>query len=195
MRRGLPAILAIALFSFAFPVWPAAADVTCDVSIPATMVDTIDSARSYPGERFRFKTTAKATFGDVDIPEGTEGWGIVRYVQGAKSRNRTGLLVIEPRFLSIGETRISVMWDPRETAEFAHSATLTDQGISMIPIGALQTAMHYLRPGSNVRLGPGFKFHVVVMGDIVTREPCHPIQNEEKRRQSTPAPSPSPEIR
>ncbi len=195
MRRGLHALLAIALLPFAIPVARATADVTCDVTIAATMVDTMDSAHSYPGERFRFKTTAAAKFGDVDIPEGTEGWGVVRYVQGARSRNRGGLLIIEPRFLAMGETRVAVMSDPRETAEFAHSATLTDEGISMIPIGMLQTAMHYIRPGSNVKLGPGFKFHIVVMGDLVSDEPCHPASTAEPRRQSSPTPSSSPETR
>jgi hypothetical protein len=195
MRRGLQALLAIALLQFATSVAPAAADVSCDVTIPATMVDTMDSAHSYSGEHFRFKTTARATFGDLEIPENTEGWGVVRYVQGAKSRNRTGLILLEPRYLSIGETHLSVMSDPRETAEFAHSATLTDEGLSMIPIGLFQTAMHYIRPGSNVTLGPGFKFHVVVMGDLATSEPCHPASKTEQRRQSSPNPSPSPEPR
>lgn len=195
MRRGLSAFFTIALLSLAFPVAPAAADVTCDVTIAATMVDTMDSAHAYAGQHFRFKTTSNAKFGDIDIPEGTGGWGVVRYVQGARSRERTGLIILEPRFLEIGEDRIAVMSDPRETAEFAHSATLTDQGISMIPIGMLQTAMHYLRPGSNVKLGPGFKFHIVVMGDLATREPCHPPSSEEKRRQSSPEPSASPETR
>lgn len=195
MRRGLQALLPIALLLFVISVAPVTADVTCDLTIPATMVDTMDSAHSYAGEHFRFKTTAHAAFGDLEIPENTPGWGVVRYVQGAKSRNRTGLIILEPRFLSIGENHIAVMSDPRETAEYAHSATLTDQGIGMIPIGALQTAIHYLRPGVNVKLGPGFKFHVVVMGDIATSEPCHPESKTEQRRQSSPDPSPSPETR
>ncbi len=193
MRRALP-VFTIALVS-AISTSPASADVVCDVTIPATMVDTMDSAHSYPGERFRFKTTAQTKFGDVDIPEGTEGWGVVRYVQAAKSRNRGGLIILEPRFVAIGETKIAVMADPRETAEFAHMATLTDEGISMIPIGMFQTALHYLRPGSNIKLGPGFKFHVVVMEDLVTREPCHPAERTDQRRQSSPSPSPSPKSR
>ncbi|MBV8639132.1 MAG: hypothetical protein JO322_13730 [Candidatus Eremiobacteraeota bacterium] len=192
MRRALP-VSTIALIS-AFAAAPGSADVLCDITIPATMVDTIGSAHAYPGERFRFKTTAASKFGDVDIPEGAEGMGVVRYVQGAKSRNRGGLLILEPRFISIGESRIAVMSDPRETAEWAHMATLTDEGISMIPIGMLQTAIHYLRPGTNVILGPGFKFHVVVMEDLISREPCRPATHSTERRQSSPEPSPSPEI-
>ncbi len=190
MRRALP-VSTIALFS-ALSVVPANADVTCNLTIPATMVDTMDTANTYPGEHFRFKTTAHASFGDVDIPEGTQGWGVVRYVQAARSRNRGGSIILEPRFIAIGETRISVMSDPRETAEFAHSATLLDEGIGMIPIGMLQTGLHYLRPGSNLRLGPGFTFHVVVMPDLVTSEPCSPAAPSSERRQSSPSPSPSP---
>ena len=167
----------------------------CDVTISATMVDSMDSAHAYPGERFRFKTTEAAKFEGLDVPESTAGWGIVRYVQAARSRNRGGLIILEPRYLVLGETRISVTSDPRETAEFAHSATLTDEGISMIPIGMLQTAMHYLRPGANIKLGPGFKFHVVAMGDLAIREPCHPASKSEERRQSSPNASPSPEAR
>lgn len=192
MRRAFP-VSTIALVS-AFAATPASADVSCDLTIPATMVDSMDSAHSYPGERFRFKTTATATFGKVTIPEGTAGWGVVRYVQGARSRNRGGLLILEPRFLAMGQTRIDVMSDPRETAEFAHSATLLDEGIGMIPIGPLQTGLHYLRPGSNVTLGPGFVFHIVVMRDLVTQEPCVPATRSDERRQSSPSPSPSPEL-
>lgn len=201
MRRALTALFAFAL-SLALPAAPAAAEVTCDVTIPATMLDTMDSAHSYPGERFRFKTTAASKYGDLDIPAGTEGWGIVRYVQGARSHNRTGLLILEPRFIVVGESHISVTSDPRETAEFAHSLTLTEEGMGMLPLGWVGTVINDVRFGSNVTLGPGFKFHVVVLGDIVTHEPCHAEPRAtptpvEQRRQSSPSPSPSasPEIR
>jgi hypothetical protein len=195
MPRALVASFAIALTLFAPPVH-AGADVTCDVTIPVTMVDTMDSGHSYPGERFRFKTTARATYGDIEIAPGTEGWGVVRYVQGARAHNRGGLIVIEPRFITVGETHISVMSDPRETAEFAHSLTLMEQGMGYAPLGIFGTAINLARAGSNVTLGPGFNFHVVVLGDIIAREPCHPIPHAtttpvEERRQSSPSPSPS----
>lgn len=193
MRRGPVALGALTTISFALSIAPSRADVICDLAISATMVDSISSAHSYPGERFRFMTTEPSTFGDVDIPKGTEGFGVVRYVQPARWRNRSGLLILEPRFILIGESRIAVMADPRETPEFAHAMTMIEKGMGFIPMGMIGTAINTVRKGSNVTLGPGFNFHVIVMGDIITREPCRPKRGREERRQSSPSPSPSPE--
>jgi hypothetical protein len=165
----------------------ARADVNCGPSIPATMIDTMSSAHSFPGERFRFKTTAPATHGDIDIPMGTLGWGIVRYVHHAETHNRGGLIVLEPRELVVGTTEVNIMADPRETAEFAPASTLAEEALGLAPIGLLGTAINLGRFGRDVTLGPGFNFHVIIVDDIAEKEPC-----VNQRRQSSPSPSPSP---
>lgn len=188
-------VLALALLLTASPV---RAEVNCGAAIPATMIDTMSTAHSYPGERFRFKTTAPAKHDDVELPIGTTGWGIVRYVHHAQTHNRGGLIVLEPRVLVVGSTEVNIMGDPREAAEFAPAYTLAEEGLGLAPIGIFGTALNFARFGREVTLGPGFTFHIIVVDDIAEKEPCVQIapvpsaSPSDARRQSSPSPGASP---
>lgn len=195
-RRVLTGLLAV------FALWSATpsaspAEIDCGPAIPATMLDTMSTAHAYPGERFRFMTTAPAKHAGLELPIGTKGWGIVRYVQHARTRNRGGLIVLEPRILVVGSTELNVMADPRETAEFAPAYTLAEEGLGLTPIGVVRTAIDLARYGREVMLGPGFNFHIIIVDDIAENEPCMhiaatPTPAPLERRQSLPSPSPAP---
>lgn len=156
------------------------------------MIDTMTTAHSWPGERFRFKTTAPVIHDGINIPEGTMGWGIVRYVQHARTHNRGGLIVLEPRILSLASGEINVMGDPREAAEFAPAYTLAEEGLGMAPLGLIGTVFNEARYGREVTLGPGFNFHIILVDDIAEKAPCTQHQHERRQSPSSPSPSPSP---
>jgi len=137
------------------------------------MVDTLDSAKTYPGERFRFKTTAASIVRGVRIPAGTRGWGIVRYAAAASNRARNGAIAIEPRFLSVGAKTIQVSADPREPVVRSHGQTIAEKGAGYVPIlGIVHSAANAVRNGTDITLGPGFTFHVVPVGVLADTAPC-----------------------
>jgi hypothetical protein len=188
-------VAAIASLSIAIATTPVKTELRCADPIPATLVDRIDSATAYPGERFRFKTTAAANHGAYTIPSGSEGWGYVRYVRPAGTRNRSGLIVLEPRVLIVGELRLPVMWDPMETAQYASTVTLTEEALGYIPMsGLISSAINTARMGKNVIIGPGFNFHVVMLGEITTSEPCAHVPVSAPSPAASPSPSPSPTV-
>lgn len=154
---------------------PAFADTTlrCETSIPVTMVDSMDSAKASPGERFRFKTIATVRSAGTLIPKGTVGYGFVREVSAASNRLRNGSLVLEPRQLVWSGKHLPVMADPRESTLWAPATTMVDRASGYLPIpGIVRTAVGEVTQGKNVTIGPGFRFHVLPLNDRTLQEPC-----------------------
>jgi hypothetical protein len=137
------------------------------------MVDTLDSAATYPGERFRFKTAAASIVRGVRVPKGSIGWGIVRTSAAASNRARNGQIGLEPRYLVVGSKTIQVSGDPREPAIASHGQTIAEKGAGYVPIvGLVRSAVNTVRNGTNITLGPGFVFHVIPIGDLRDVSPC-----------------------
>ncbi|MDE2482197.1 MAG: hypothetical protein KGN02_08400 [bacterium] len=169
------ALLTIALVSLS-PRPARSWALVCEATIPATMVDRVDSATAYPGMRFRFKLTTTARLNGHLVPSGTIGYGYVRQVSAASNRNRNGSLVLEMREIIYHGIGIQVMADPRETTLWAPATTLAERAAGYMPLpGLFRTAVNQVRDGRNVTIGPGFKFHIVALGDPRTMEPCHKV--------------------
>lgn len=171
--------LACAIIACALPVAAPAEHwkTVCNIDIPATMVDTVDSGVAFPGERFRFRTTETVRFGTTLIPENTTGYGFVRAVTAASNRNRNGSLVLELRALYMGSREINVIGDPREGSVWAHASSgLVDRASGYLPIpGIIRTAVNEVRDGKNVSIGPGFKFNVVPFTSPRDGTPCRKV--------------------
>lgn len=149
---------------------------TCSAPIPATMVDTVNSASAYPGQIFRWKITVAARIDNVLVPQDTIGYGVVREVTAASNHNRNGSLVLEMREIYYDHQMLQVMVDPRETAIWAPATTLTERATRYIPVpGIVRTAVNEFRDGRNVTIGPGLHFHVLSLPDPRTGSPCHKV--------------------
>jgi hypothetical protein len=141
--------------------------------IPAAMVDTLDSAKTFPGERFRFRTTAASIVRGVSIPKGTIGWGIVRFTAAASNHARNGAIDLEPRYLVVGTKTVDVSGDPREAPIQSHGQTIAEKSAGYVPVvGLVRSAVNTVRSGSNIVVGPGFSFHVIAVGDLRDVSPC-----------------------
>ncbi|HTU70685.1 MAG TPA: hypothetical protein VMF11_10255 [Candidatus Baltobacteraceae bacterium] len=151
----------------------------CIVAIPATMVDTVDSGTAFPGMEFRFKLAVTARIDNVLIPQGTIGYGVVREVTAASNHDRNGSLVLEVRELVYNNKPYQVMIDPRDASVWAPAETLAERATGYLPIpGLVRTAVNEVRSGKNVKIGPGFMFHIVALGTTPkTLAPCHKIGN------------------
>ncbi len=151
----------------------ARASYECLNVIPATMVSTLSSKAAFPGERFRFKTTAANIVRGVRIPVGTTGWGIVGYAAAASNHSRNGAIALQPRYLVVGSKIIQVMQDPRESPIQTHNVTVAEKSVSFIPIiGLVKNAANILRFGTEITVGKGFAFHLVAIGNLADVSPC-----------------------
>ena len=169
--KALSASLALALL---FSAGPARAwETQCHISIPATMVDSVDSGTAYPGMKFRFHITTAVNFFGTILPAGTLGYGYVREVTGASNRNRNGSLILEMRALVYKNKIYDVMVDPRDSSVWSPAMTVGERASDYLPIpGILRTAVNEVRNGKNITIGPGFQFHVVALGDPRKYAPC-----------------------
>ena len=175
---NLALAFAIALFvAVALRPEPARAWVTmCDAAIKATMVDKVDSGTAYPGMAFRFKTKVSANIFGRIVPEGTIGYGYVRYVSAASNHDRNGSLILEMRELLYRDDLIQVMADPRESSVWAPATSLAERATGYLPIpGLVRTVANEVRDGKNVTIGPGFIFSVIPLGDPRKMHPCRKV--------------------
>ena len=182
-RARLAAVVVLASCLVARP-HAAAASKVCAFSIPAEMVDKVESKDARSGGTFRFRTTQEVQIGNgITIPSGTIGYGIVREADPAGRRDHDGSLALEPRYLDVlkprpqagskakggGLTRVDVTMDPTLPVVWTPRTTLIQQGMSHVPLpvpGIAMTAINQVRWGRNVTLGPGFKFAVIPASNL-----------------------------
>lgn len=157
------------------------AALTCYPLIPATMLTTVASAHGFSGRIFQFKTTATVVSNGLHVRAGTPGYGIVLSAVPASNRARNGIIVLEARFLIVDGRQVQVTGDPRDASILTHGASLLGIGAGAIPVPGLGLAIDEGIKGTNITIGPGYKFHVVPLGNLRKRGPC--IQSA-----ATPAP-------
>lgn len=169
-------LCALAVLGAATTTCAFAWETQCNAAVAATMVDSVDSGTAYPGMKFRWKTTETARILGTLVPRGTIGYGFVREVSGASNRNRNGSLILEMRDLIYQNHLIEVMVDPQSSAVWAPAAGLVDKATGWLPIpGIIRTAVNEVRDGKNIRIGPGFVFKVIGLGDPRRTSPCRKI--------------------
>jgi hypothetical protein len=162
-----------ALLALAASAAPAgAATLVCYDEIPATMITTVTSTSGYSGQVFRFKTIAATTFDGTAIPSGTVGYGIVLTAIPASNRARNGIVVLEPRFLLLSGREFQVAGDPRDASILSHGPSYLTEGASAVPLPGFGLAVSEAAHGTNITIGPGYKFHVVPIGNLEKQGPC-----------------------
>lgn len=151
-------------------------ETVCSLSIPATMVDSVDSATAYPGMGFRFKITSDVNFFGTIIPQDATGYGYVVEVSGASNRDRNGSLILDMRSIEYNNRFYQVMIDPRDSTTWAPATTIGERASDYLPIpGIVRTAVNEVRDGKNITIGPGFHFRVIALGDPRKYQPCRKV--------------------
>ncbi len=107
MRSLVPLVLAASLL--ASPLAALAGGVNLDtgpkqVEIPIRLTERLSSQDSRTGQQFGFETTRPVTVGDIPIPAGTKGHGIVRAAQSALGPH-AGKLLIEAQSIDLPDGR------------------------------------------------------------------------------------------
>lgn len=179
MRRALSAVLG-ALFLLAASPEPSEAPspsprptVQPCTSVPAELLDSVDSAHAKAGDFFRFRTLQPATDGDkhVLIPAHTLGYGVVALAAASGKQGQSGVLLLEPLYLKMPDgSEFVVVLDHG-------AASLRAQGkggelipgylgaIPVIGVGLAIGAINYFRHGKDISIPKGTKFAVFAEND------------------------------
>ncbi len=84
----------------------AADPVVAGVAVPVVLVGALSSVNVHAGESFRFRTTAEVRAGDLTIPAGTMGSGIITAAQPGSRGVKTSTLDLEPRSLQLADGEV-----------------------------------------------------------------------------------------
>jgi hypothetical protein len=130
--------------------------VAAGIRIPVTMVSSVNSGTAKVGESFTFRTTQTVRAGDVTIPVGTNGRGVVSAVSPAAGTHR-GEVTLEPQELDLttGE-RVNVQ--PAGSTNYVARRHVFP---FPIPVPGVVVVGGAVNPGGNVTIGPGTNFEVI----------------------------------
>lgn len=148
------------------------------VLIPVDLSDTVDSAKSHPGDVFRFRTIdAILAPGGVTIPRDATGYGLVTVASPAGAHGKAGALAVEARYIDVGKGRqYQVAIDTVASAAAQNGSTgNAPTGVSALPIpfmSAATGAYNYFHAGKNVAIKPGFRFVVIPVRDLARPDRC-----------------------
>lgn len=166
------------------------------------MDDSVDSARSKPGEVFRFRLVDAAVAPDgTAIPAGSLGYGVVANSAHAERGGRPGYLALETRFfvLADGKHVPAIIDRANDQASTAVGATANAPGVlGLIPIVGYAVggydAMHH---GRDATIPRGTRVGIFI-GDEAALGACRPLNPGESpppvptAPPATPAPATSP---
>jgi hypothetical protein len=129
------------------------------VLIPVRLTERLSSQDAQSGQRFGIETTRAVKIGDVDLPSGTKGHGVVEIAQSARGQ-KPGKLVLAMRSLDLPDGRaIAVNFslaDPPKSDD-AQGAPVS-LGKGLVTIGG------YASSGTNVVYEKGAPFTVTPLG-------------------------------
>jgi hypothetical protein len=130
--------------------------VAAGVHIPVTMVSSVNSGTAKVGQPFVFRTTQMVRAGDVTIPAGTTGHGVVSAVSPAAGTHR-GELTLEPQELDLTNSE-HVPVQPLGSSSYVARRHVFP---FPVPVPGVVVVGGAVNPGGNVTIGPGTSFEVI----------------------------------
>jgi hypothetical protein len=125
------------------------------VLIPVRLTERLSSQDAQSGQRFGVETTRAVKIGDVDVPSGTKGHGVIEIAQSARGQ-KPGKLVLAMRSLDLPDGRaIAVNFslaDPPKSDDVQGAPVSLGKGL--VTIGG------YASYGTNVVYEKGTPFSV-----------------------------------
>jgi hypothetical protein len=144
----------------------------------------LTTAINVAGDGFRFKTAGRIPKlgSQPEIPAGTLGYGVVSYSHHAGSGGQPGVMILEPRYLALGDGRhVQVMADPSGTDLIRNGKNKNAPGLlEQLPmIGLAAGGYNALHRGKEVVLEKGTLLRVIV-GDGLADLSCYVILPQRK---------------
>jgi hypothetical protein len=140
----------------------------------AQLETKLDTAVNGAGDAFSFTILDRVPpVGTLpEIPAGAKGYGIVLYVQHARSSGVPGLMVLEPRFIRVeGDLHVPVMPDPAlQNGVLMQGASGNAPGaLEYVPfVGLAFSGYNVLHHGKEIVVPRGARFKVIVGDDLAT---------------------------
>ena len=140
----------------------------------AQLETKLDTAVNGAGDAFAFSILDRVpAVGTLpEIPAGAKGYGIVLYVQHARSSGVPGLMVLEPRFIRVeGDAHVPVMPDPAlQNGVLMQGASGNAPGaLEYVPfVGLAFSGYNVLHHGKEIVVPKGARFKVIVGDDLAT---------------------------
>ncbi len=170
-----------------------------------TLVDAVNSANALAGDSFRFRIADATTTPDgTQIPAGALGYGIVSYADHARRGGRGGILVLEPRMVTLADGKhVSVIGDHSRdgAATTSGSTNNAPSFLGAIPfVGYALGPYGFLHHGSDVTLPVGARMPVIVGDDLAmgtcrvpkpTETPTPPARRQPQEPSASAVPSAS----
>ena len=172
MKRCTYAVAFAFAFAYAALAGAPASALTCYPQISAGMIDTVTSKSGFSGQVFRFRILATATSQGKTFPKGAVGYGVVLQAIPASNHARNGIVVLEPRYVTVNDAHYQVAGNPRDASILTHQASVLNRGLGAVPIPGVGFAANEAIQGSDITIGPGYTFHIVPIGDLQQRGPC-----------------------
>jgi hypothetical protein len=137
------------------------------------MMEGVDSSDARPGDFFRFEIINAVTSGaKIVIPARTMGYGVVTVASPAGRDARSGVLVLEPRYLMLPNgKRLGVVLnhnasgDPLDKAGSSSGIPGYLGAIPLIGVGAAIGIFNYFRKGKNIVVPRGTVFTIFPSDD------------------------------
>jgi hypothetical protein len=162
MNRALANVTFAAALSMLLTAQARAINITPDatgVQIPVRLTERLSSQDAQSGQRFGVVTTREVKVGEIDVPLGTKGHGVVESAQPARGQ-KAGKLVLSMRSLDLADGRtIPVNFslaDPPKSDDAKGAPISLGKGV--VTVGG------YASYGTNVVYEKGTAFTVAPLG-------------------------------
>jgi hypothetical protein len=158
MNRILARAAFAAAFSIMLTAQARAINITPDapdIQIPVRLTERLSSQDAQNGQRFGVETTREVKIGEIDVPLGTKGHGVVESAQSARGQ-RAGKLVLSMRSLDLADGRtipVNFSLEDPPKSEDAKGAPIS-LGKGVVTVGG------YASYGTNVVYEKGTAFTV-----------------------------------
>ncbi|HEY8312900.1 MAG TPA: hypothetical protein VIG51_01895 [Candidatus Baltobacteraceae bacterium] len=137
--------------------------VPAGVLVPVALTQSVSSQSAKAGDPFSFKTTAGVRAGDVVIPSGSMGRGIIAQAKGSNGTTKGGVLQLQPETIELpaGGT-VAVAIAPKDSRK-ASKRSLLHIFPFPLPIGGILFIGAVGNPARNVKMDAGTAFDVVTV--------------------------------
>lgn len=148
------------------------------VTIPVRLTERVSSSDAKAGQRFTFATIHEATLGDVQVPAGTHGHGVVAEAKAARW-DQAGTLTLEVQSLDLPDGRSLPVNVPADSSPApkrdAPKIPSLSTGLVPLPVvlhgivllGSAAQLLH----GRNVTFESGTTFSIVASATAATAAP------------------------
>ena len=154
---------------------PVYLDVRLGVRIEVKLDQQVSTQDNRTGQRFTFETTREFDVGDVVVPRGTRGWGLIEFAEPRAGKDHGGRLSLSVSELDLAGGRAIPVALPTPDSE-PHTGSPEHLGGLDVPVFGHVVTLDADSSG-NVTLHKGETFAVITTSTTATPQPIPHAEN------------------